>query len=46
MAGQDDCTKRSESDEDQPENAVDLAEEGRASAMGEEANGRRQRLFM
>ena len=43
MAGQDDCTKRGEAEEDQAENAVDEAEEARADAVGDEVNGDDQR---
>ena len=43
MAGQDYCAERGEAEEDQAEDGVDEAEEGRADAVGEEANDNDQR---
>ena len=38
MAGQNYCAERGEAEEDQAEDGVDEAEEGRADAVGEEDN--------
>ena len=43
MAGQDYCTERGEAEEDKAEDSVDEAEEGRADALGHEANDDDQR---
>ena len=38
MAGQDNCAERGEAQEDEAEDGVNEAEEGRADAVGEEDN--------
>ena len=38
MAGKNNCTERGEAEEDQAEDGVDEAEEGRADAVREEDN--------
>ena len=43
MPGQDYCTERGEAEEDKAEDGVDEAEEGRADAVGDEANDDDQR---
>jgi len=43
MAGHDDCTERGEAEENDAEGGVDEAEEGRADAVGHEANDEDQR---
>ena len=43
MAGHDDCTERGEGEENETEGGVDEAEEGRADAVGHEANDEDQR---